>query len=176
MVRFPYTRISVPNSKNFLKIKNCPLLNVGIVSQTGQMVKIEAYIDTGAQFCMIDKGYAPHLGIVDYKKIKSPEDLMPIAGVGGVHQQNEAYFHDLKLIIPKSLKNFKAKDAFQTIDTKIGFLENSIAVAGILGVYGFLDHFSFTANIPHSYFELEPIFDGFSPLNIKFQTQTASKT
>lgn len=171
MVKFTYTRISKPFDKTFLKFKNCPLLTVGIASQAGQMVKVNCYIDTGAQFCMLDKSYAPYLGISDYKNIKTTEDLMPICGVGGVHEQNRAYFHDLRLIIPKDQKHFEAKNAFQIIETKIGFLENPIAVAGILGVYGFLDHFSFTANIPHGYFGLEPIFNGYSPLNIKKNTE-----
>jgi len=45
------------------------------------------------------------------------------------------------------------------IETKIGFLDNPIEVAGILGVYGFLDHFSFKTNIPEGYFEIKPLFE-----------------
>ena len=158
MPRFRYTRASIPLSKTFLKFKNSPILKVGVLSNAGQWVKLEAYIDTGAQCCLIDHAYAKHLGIRDYKQTKSSEDIVPLGGIGGRKQENTAYFHDLKLVIFGDRKHLKLKNALWTIDTKIGFLDESICVAGILGVYGFFDHFSFVANIPEGYFEIEPLF------------------
>jgi len=157
--RFPYIRTSLPTSENFLKFKNCPILKVGLLSPSKQIVKVEAYIDTGAQLCLFDNSYAKHLGIKDYKAIKSSEDLVLLSGVGGKQPENIAYCHDLKLVVFKDLKHLKLKNALQVIETKIGFLDNPIPVAGILGVYGFLDHFSFKTNIPEHYFEIEPLFE-----------------
>ena len=158
MPQFPYTRISAPFSGNFLKIKNCPFLRIGIRNNSGQMVKVESYIDTGAQFCMFDNSYAKLLGIKDYKQTKGSEDILPISGIGGRKPENIAYFHDLQLVIFKDTKQLEFKNALQTIDTKIGFLEKSIEVSGVLGVYGFLDHFTFLTNIPDGYFQIEPKF------------------
>mgnify|MGYP001617600890 FL=1 len=158
MPKFPYEKTSIPFSKTFLKFKNSPILKVGILSESGQLVKVETYIDTGAQVCMIDNSYAKYLGIKDYKQTKSPEDTLDLSGIGGKKPENIAYFHDLKLVVFKDQKHLELKNALQIIDTKIGFLERPIAVAGILGVYGFLDHFTFLANIPDSYFEIEPKF------------------
>lgn len=159
MPRFPYIRTSAPFSKNFLKFKNSPILKVGLLSPSGQLVKIEAYIDTGAQLCLFDNSYAKYLGIKDYKAINSQENLVSLSGVGGKQPGNIAYCHDLKLVVFKDPKHLELKNALQIIETKIGFLEKPIAVAGILGVYGFLDQFSFKCNIPEGYFEIEPLFD-----------------
>jgi len=159
MPKFPYEKTSIPFSKTFLKFKNSPILKVGILSESGQLVKVEAYIDTGAQVCMIDNSYAKYLGIKDYKQTKSPEDILPLSGIGGKKPENTAYFHDLKLVVFKDQKHLDLKNALETIDTKIGFFERPIAVARILGVYGFFDHFSFKANVPEGYFEIEPLFD-----------------
>lgn len=158
MLRFPYTKISIPFSKTFLKFKNFPLLKVGILSSSGSMVKPEAYIDTGAGACLFNNDYAKQLGIKDYKDTRSLEDIIPLSGIGGMKPENTAYFHNLKLVIFKDQTHLRLKNALEIIETKIGFLENPIAFAGILGVYGFLDRFSFKANIPEGYFELEPIF------------------
>ena len=159
MPRFPYTRISLPLSKTFLKFKNAPLLTVGILAPSGAMVKPLAYIDTGAQCCIFDNSYAKQLGIKDYQNTKSPEDVIYLTGIGGRKPGNIAYFHDLKLVIFKDSVHHKLNNAFSIIETKIGFLKESIAVAGILGVYGFLDRFFFKANIPEGYFEIEPLFE-----------------
>ena len=67
------------------------------------------------------------------------------------------YFHDLRLLVFKDPKHLKPQNSW-TIETKIGFLDKSIGFAGILGVYGFLDHFIFKTDIPKGYFELEPVF------------------
>lgn len=83
---------------------------------------------------------------------------MALSGIGGRKPENIAYFHDLKLIIFKDQTHLKLNNALQIIETKIGFLEKPIEFAGILGVYGFLDQFSFKTNIPESYFEIEPLF------------------
>ena len=159
MPQYPYSRISLPFSITFLKFKNAPLLTVGIVAGSGAMVKPLAYIDTGAQICIFDSSYAKQLGIKDYKNTKSPEDKMSLSGIGGRKPENIAYFHDLKLVIFKDQTHLKLNNALQIIETKIGFLETPIEFAGILGVYGFLDQFSFKTNIPEGYFELEPLFD-----------------
>ncbi len=160
MPRFHCQKVSTPDSKTFLKFKNCPILNVGLLSGTSQVVVIvEAYIDTGAQLCLFDNSYAKFLGIKDYRNTKGSEDIVPLFGVGGREQANTAYCHDLKLVIFKDQKNLKLKDALKIVETKIGFLEKPIPVAGILGVYGFLDHFSFKSNIPEGYFEIEPLFE-----------------
>lgn len=159
MLRFPYTRTSLPFSRSFLRFKNSPILKIGILSDLGLMVKPLAYIDTGAQICVFDKSYAKQLGIKDYRNVKSPEDIVSLSGIGGEKPENTAYFHDLKLVIFKDQKHLKLKNALTLVETKIGFLNNPIEVAGILGVYGFLDHFSFKCNIPHSYFELEFLFE-----------------
>jgi len=158
MPRFPYTKISIPFSGKFLKIKNCPYLRVGIRNKYGQMVKVECYIDTGAQFCMLDNSYAKYLGITDYKQTKSAEDTLSIGGIGGKAPQNTGYFHDLQLVIFKDQHRLETDNILQAVDTKIGFLEKSVPASGILGVYGFLDHFTFLANIPDGYFEIEPKF------------------
>jgi len=157
MPRFPYTRTVTPFDTSFRKFKNAPLLKVGILSNSKLMVKLLAYIDTGAQFCLFDNGYAKQLGIKDYKDV-SPENVMPLSGIGGKAPENNAYFHDLKLVVFKDQTHLKLKNALQIIKTKIGFLEKPIFFAGILGVYGFLDRFSFKTNIPEGYFEIEPLF------------------
>lgn len=156
MPKFAYTKISKPFSKTFIKFENAPLLTVGILAPSGAMVKPLAYLDTGAQCCLFDSSYAKQLGIKDYKNVKSSEDIIHIIGIGG---EDIAYFHDLKLVIFKDQIHLKLNNAFQIIETKIGFLDKSIESAGILGVYGFLDRFSFKANIPEGYFEIEPIFE-----------------
>jgi len=159
MPRFPYQKVSIPDSETFLKFKNCPILRVGLLSESGQVVIVEAYIDTGAQLCSFDNSYAKYLGIREYKNTKSSEDIVRLFGVGGNEQANIAYCHNLKLVIFKDQKNLKPKNTLKIIETKIGFFEKSIPVAGILGVYGFLDHFSFKTNIPEGYFEIESLFE-----------------
>jgi hypothetical protein len=134
------------------------LLKVGLLAGASSMVKCLAYIDTGAQFCLFNSTYAKFLGVKDYKSTKSAEDIVPLSGIGGRKPENIAYFHDLKLVVFKDQNRLKLDNVLRVIETKIGFLESPIEFAGILGVYGFLDHFSFTANIPQGYFELEPIF------------------
>lgn len=106
---------------------------------------------------MFDNSYAKQLGIADYKNV-SRENIIPLAGIGGNTPANTAYFHDLKLVIFNDQTHLKLDNALKIIETKIGFLEKPISFAGILGAYGFLDHFSFKFNIPEGYFELEPLF------------------
>jgi len=159
MPRFPYTMTSLPFSRSFLKFKNSPILKIGILSDSGLMVKPLAYIDTGAQICVFDKSYAKQLDIKDYRNVKSSEDIVPLSGIGGRKPENIAYFHDLKLVIFKDQKHLQLKNALAIIETKIGFLDNLIEVAGIISVNGFLDHFSFKTNIPEGYFEIKPLFE-----------------
>lgn len=158
MAKFPYTKISIPFSRTFLKFKNAPLLKVGIISDSGAMVKPLAYIDTGAQICIFDNAYARLLGIKDYKNTKSSEDIVALSGIGGKKPENIAYFHNFKLVIFEDQTHLKLNNALQIVETKIGFLEKPIEFAGILGVYGFLDQFSFKTNIADGYFEIEALF------------------
>ncbi|OGX25040.1 MAG: hypothetical protein A2787_04850 [Omnitrophica WOR_2 bacterium RIFCSPHIGHO2_01_FULL_48_9] len=152
LLRIPYCQIST-SQLPFQKHKNLPFLKVGLQNHNSQAVKLVAFIDTGAQWCLFSKSYAKILGIHDYK---SGVPIL-ISGIGGNVPQNTAYFHDLTLAIFNDQKHPNYKDAVK-IDTKVGFLEKDIGVAGILGVYGFLDHFKFIANIPQQYFEIEYLF------------------
>lgn len=155
-IKLPYTKRVDPSTSIFLQTKNCPLIKIGLLSNSN-LVKVLAYIDTGAQVCLFDNSYAKELGIKDYKNVKE-EYILPLSGIGGRQPENTAYFHDVKLVIFKDEHNLKLKNALEVIDTKVGFLERQISFAGILGVYGFLDRFSFMANIPEGYFELKYIF------------------
>ena len=152
--RFPYSRISRSTDNPLLQFKNQPLLTIGLSNQLNQVVKIVSYIDTGAQWCLFRNAYAPFLGIKNYKKT---EHSFPLGGIGGPNA-TMAYFHDLTLLIFKDHKSPKLKNAI-AIPTKIGFVEKDFGIGGILGVYGFLDRFCFTGNIPEHYFELKPHFD-----------------
>lgn len=58
----------------------------------------------------------------------------------------------------KDYRKLKRKNAIE-IQTKIGFVEKDFGFGGILGVYGFLDRFTFIGNIPESYFELKQMYD-----------------
>lgn len=155
-IKLPYTKRVDPSASIFLQTKNCPLIKIGLLSNSS-LVKVLAYIDTGAQVSLFENSYAKELGIRDYKDVKK-ECILPLSGIGGKQPENIAFFHDLKLVIFKDQNNLKLKNAMEIIETKIGFLEKPISFAGILGVYGFLDRFSFTANIPEGYFELKYIF------------------
>jgi hypothetical protein len=133
MPKFPYTRTSYPFSATFNKFKNSPIVTVALSSSSNQ-VKIDAYIDTGAQICLFNNDYTKPLGIKDYKKVK------------------------LDLIIFDSSQHTKVKNIYARAKIPVGFLEKRIGVAGLLGVYGFLDRFIFTANVPEHYFELTKCF------------------
>jgi hypothetical protein len=98
MPRYPYTRFSRPFADSFLKFKNAPLLRIGLLADTGQMIKCLAYIDTGAQTCLFNNEYAKALGIGDYKQTKSPKDVILLSGIGGKKPENKAYFHDVRLV------------------------------------------------------------------------------
>lgn len=148
--RYPYTRVSRPSEPPLLQFKNQPLLTIGLASNSGQLVKILSYIDTGSQWCLFSNQYAPHLGIKDYKKTN---ESFPLSGIGGPNA-NFAYFHDLILLIFKDTKKLKRDNAIE-VRTKIGFVDREFGFGGILGVYGFLDRLKFIGNIPEGYFDLE---------------------
>lgn len=152
--RFPYIRISNPLLPDIGKFQFHPLIPVGLANNSN-LVRIEAYIDTGSQWCLFNNDISKLLGIRDYK---STVEKISLSGVGGKQPENIAYFHNLKLIVFKDVKNFKLQNSW-TIEAKIGFLEKSIGFSAILGVQGFLDQFTFKTNIPEGYFELEPIFE-----------------
>lgn len=151
--RYPYTCISNPALPGVAKHRFEPLIKIGLGHSSG-FLRIEAYIDTGSQWCLFDNSFAKLLGIQSYKDTK---DTVALSGVGGKQPENIAYFHDLTLFVFKDGKNLAAKNALPIV-TKIGFLDRPIGFAGILGVYGFLDQFVFTTNIPQGYFELVPIY------------------
>ena len=151
--RFPYSRISRQTDNPLLQFKNQPLLMVGLSNQANHVVKIVSYIDTGSQWCLFRNAYAPFLGIKDYK---NTSHFFSLGGIGGP-DENMAYFHDLTLLVFTDHKNPKTKDAI-AIQTKIGFVEKDFGIGGILGVYGFLDRFCFTGNIPEHYFDLKQMF------------------
>jgi hypothetical protein len=153
LYRFPYIKVANPFLP-VVKFRFHPLIKIGLLKNSN-LIKIEAYIDTGSQWCLFNNNFAKQLGIKDYKKTK---EFIPISGIGGERQENTGYFHNLKLVVFKNIRKLRLKDAW-VIETKIGFLEKPIGFAGILGVYGFLDHFSFRTNIPEGYFELEPLFE-----------------
>lgn len=152
--RFPYIRISNPLLIDIAKFRFHPLIKVGLLNNSNS-VKIEAYIDTGSQWCLFNNDLAKWVGIKDYKDTK---EKILLSGVGGKQPENTAYFHKLKLAVFKDNRDLSLKNSWQ-IETVIGFLEKPIAFAGILGVYGFLDQFSFKTNIPEGYFEIEPLFE-----------------
>lgn len=152
--RFLYTRISNPLALDIAKFKFHPLIKIGLFN-ISNFIKTTAYIDTGSQWCLFNNDFAKPLGIKDYKDTKIK---VPLSGVGGKQPENIGYFHNLKLVVFRNDKDLSLKNAWQ-IDTLIGFLEKPIGFSGILGVYGFLDQFSFKTNIPEGYFELEPLFD-----------------
>lgn len=156
MARFPYTRISSVDIilPNFLRFKYHPLIKIGLLNNSN-FIKVEAYIDTGSQWCLFNNDLARQLGIKDYKNTKYKE--VTLAGIGG-KSENKAYFHDLKLEVFKDSKNLNSQNAW-VVNTQIGFLDVPIGFAGILGAYGFLDRFSFKVNIPEGYFEIEAIFE-----------------
>ena len=156
MPRFSYTRVSSPDLllPDIVRFKYHPLIKIGLLNNS-TFIKVEAYIDTGSQWCLFNNDFAKQLRIKDYKDTK--EEIL-LSGVGGKRPENKAYFHNLKLVVFKDSKNLKLQNAW-LINTKIGFLESPVAFAGILGVYGFLDRFSFKTNIPEGYLEIELLFD-----------------
>ena len=154
-IRVPYFRALTGSNFSVNRYKNQPLLTIGLLGENGSLSKVQSYIDTGSQWCLFDKQYAKHLGINNYR---TTNELVHIVGVGGKTPQNIAYFHEITLVIFKNNKDMDTENAYK-IKTKIGFLEKEICMAGVLGVYGFLDHFAFVANIPKGYFELNPQFD-----------------
>lgn len=152
--RFPYSRISSLRLPDVAKFKFHPLIKIGLMKESN-LIRTEAYIDTGSQWCLFNNDFARPLGIRNYKDSK---EQVLLSGVGGKQPENVAYFHKLKLVVFKDTKNITLKNAWK-IETFIGFLDKPIGFSGILGVYGFLDQFAFKTHIPEGYFELEPIYD-----------------
>ncbi len=164
MARYPYVRSSSPFDSELSKFAYLPLINVALEIGSRSVNAGLAYIDTGAQWCLFDNGFARPLGIQDYKSTKF---VVELSGIGGGEKrgeqfvkkmENKAYFHEMSLLIFKDPKKLKRANTWR-INTKVGFLENSIGFSGILGVIGFLDQFQFTTNIPRGYFEIEPLFE-----------------
>jgi hypothetical protein len=151
--RFPLTKISNP----FLpltKIRFHFLIKVALSYKFNQTPALEVYIDTGSPWCLFDGQIAQRLGIKDYRDTKN---VIPLRGIGGL-EENKAYFWEVSLVIFKDFKKLNLDNSWK-IDVEVGFLEKSIGFPALLGVYGFLDHFSFKVNVPEGYFEIEPLFD-----------------
>jgi hypothetical protein len=151
--RLPYSRISRPTDNPLHQFKKQPLLTIGLLNQSKQMIKVVSCIDTGSQWCLFHNQYARSLGIKDYKNTKHSFSLSGISGA----KTNMAYFHNLTILVFKDIKVLKARNAFE-IHTKIGFVDKNFGIGGVLGVNGFLDRFCFVGNIPEHYFELKQIF------------------
>jgi hypothetical protein len=151
MARFPYVCHTDPRIHlQFTKHTFYPLLKVGLFRDS-KSILVESYIDTGSQWCVFNHAIARHLGIRNFRDAKYKVTLH---GVGGKKPENKAYFHNATVRIYKN-KRINLKKYWE-VDTKIGFLEKEIDCAGILGVYGFLDHFAFQANLSEGYFEITP--------------------
>ena len=154
--QFPYTKVVNPFISKPTKARFHPLIRIGLLSSSDNLTITEAYIDTGAQYCLFNNEFAKRLGIKNYR---AGQFEVPLSGIGGAKPENVAYFHSLNLIVFKNRRKAKLKDGwYWKIHTEIGFLEKPIGFPGILGVYGFLDQFTFKTNIPEGYFEIEPIF------------------
>lgn len=155
--QFPYTNVVNPFLAKPARIKSHPLLCVGLSVSPSSIVTMKAYIDTGAQHCYFNADVAKRIGIKDYR---NAEVKLPLSGIGGKKTENIAYFHNVDLIVFKDWKKPKMKDKqYWKANIEIAFLERQIGFAGVLGVYGFLDRFTFKTNIPKGWFEIEPIFD-----------------
>jgi len=155
--KFLYTKTSLqPYRKPFPEFTFTynALLKVGLGLGI-RFIKTTGMVDTGSQYCFLSPEWCPLLGLKDFKDTKYIQHIM---GIGGKKTTNKAYFHDIKLVVFKDWRKPSLKDAW-IIEAKVGILENPIAYPLILGNYGFLDHFSFTANIPSAYFELEHMFE-----------------
>lgn len=133
------------------------MIKIGL-AKIDRITKPEAFIDTGSQYCLFNGAYAKYLGIEDFKDV-SKEYEIPIMGIGGKTIANRAYFHKVDLLIYTDQTRLKRDKAIVIKDIEVGFLEKEFDIGGILGVYGFLDRFIFTTNIPKGYFEIEPLFD-----------------
>lgn len=154
--QFPYTKVVNPFISKPTKVRFHPLICIGLLSSPSNLIITEAYVDTGAQYCLFNNSFAKRLGVRNYK---DAEFEVPLSGIGGKKPENVAYFHSLDLIVFRDRKRTRLKEGwYWKINTEIGFLEKPIGFPGILGVYGFLDQFTFKTNIPEGYFEIEPIF------------------
>ncbi|MDD5347026.1 MAG: hypothetical protein PHT59_00255 [Candidatus Omnitrophica bacterium] len=154
--RFPYYRISCVYQPFFYKFKNLPLLKIGL-SRSGRVTKPQAFIDTGSQYCLFNNEYAKFLGIEDFKKV-GKDHIIPLMGIGGQFEANRAYFHEVELLVYLDQQHLTKEKSIVLPNIEVGFLEKPIDIGGVLGVYGFLDRFIFTANIKDGYFEIGSLF------------------
>lgn len=155
--RFPYYRISNIYIPLSYKIKNLALIKVGL--RIGDRItKPLSFIDTGAQYCMFNKGYAEYLGIDDFKAV-SKDRIVNLTGIGGQKNENTAYFHKVDLFVYLTQNKLSTENAILVKNIEVAFLEKDFDIGGILGVYGFLDRFSFKTNISEGYFEIDPLFE-----------------
>jgi hypothetical protein len=148
--KFSYYRISNIFIPLFYRFKNLALLKIGL-SKNNRITKSEAFIDTGSQYCLFNNVYARYLGIEDFKKVEK-DHIVSLMGIGGGRDVNHTYFHKVDLIVYIEQRHLKRENAVIVANTEVGFLEKDIDVGAVLGVYGFLDRFSFKTNIRDGYF------------------------
>ncbi len=138
-IKFPYSRTSIFNLQLFYKFKNLALIKVGLCKDN-RTTKPESFIDTGAQYCMFNNGYAKYFGIDNFREV--PKDRMIyLTGIGGQRNENVAYFPKVDLHIYLDQRHLIPKNAIIVSDIEVAFLEKDFDIGGILGVYGFLDRF-----------------------------------
>lgn len=107
---------------------------------------------------MFNNSYAKYLGIDDFRGVPRDHKIYLI-GIGGQRDENVAYFHNVDLYVYSDQKHLDNKNAVLVKDIEVPFLEKDFDVGGILGVYGFLDRFTFLSNIKDGYFEISPLFE-----------------
>ncbi len=152
-LEFPYTQISSLPNEAFpeRRLAFFPYLTIGLFRPPSNLRKAKVLVDTGAQYCFLNKGFGKVLGL-DVEKGKKLE----ISGIGGKKPENIAYFHEIELVFFTE-KTHKLKKAIK-YPAKVGFLEKEIGIAGVIGEVGFLDHFLVEFSLPRGYFAIEPLF------------------
>ena len=101
--------------------------------------RIEGLLDSGADYCVINSGYAELLIDVPYTQGTS----MKSRGVEGTKDGIDLYFHEIDIEIKGLTK----------ITTHVGFT-NSKNVNFLLGRFGFFDRLKVYFNQPKGYFDI----------------------
>ena len=94
------------------------MIKVGL-AKTDRVTKLEAFIDTGLQYCLFNGAYAKYLGIENFKDV-SKEYKIPIMGIGGKTIANCAYFHKVDLLIYTDQTHLKRDKAIVIKDIEKG--------------------------------------------------------
>lgn len=102
-------------------------------------IRLEALIDSGADFCVFDKEIASVLGLKWKKGV--PHDFFGVTGEKGV-----VYFHQLKLRVGN-----------KALPVEVGFSSNlSEQSCGILGQEGFFENFKVSFSLAKETIEVMP--------------------